>query len=266
MSKGIEEVQILIITFIVFLFFSISLVYADNNSNSDEKESEEKQTTIFHYQEKESPTQEEKITTFRYPKEKPGNPYSRIFRANALCEVIWFQRIFKGELKEEGNGWVIKPMGIRIIYENSDFALNAKFSPYFNTAPNWERNWLGESYFVNGENTLNLYIHFSFFGFIRFIEYHWDRVLWIGGGFELVSPTFKTVINIPIRNYRFQVMFDIIYKHRLNRGNAYAILLNCERSQLMKRRFIWGINGGIIFPRSAIYISESKSFKYEYLK
>ena len=254
MSKGIEEVQILIITFIVFLFFSISLVYADNNSNSDEKESEETQTTI-HYQEKESPKQEEEITTFRYPKEKPDLLNYSISNTYIFWEGVVFRRVFVGKPSEEGNGIIINPIGIYFIFENKYMAFNIKSSLYINSTTNWNYNWSGESYKLVGDGIpIGFNFHFYCQNFIKTIKRKNDKILWFGCGIDFLIihisavPMVKTLINLPIKDKRFQIGLGLIINYRNIGGITYSFFFNYGKTPLTEEKHLWGISGGLVMP------------------
>jgi len=213
--------------------------------------------TNYNYYEKDNSPKQDNIRIYKYPSEKINVPLPLIVRPHFYWETISSATIFKGHSKEQGGAAMTTPLGIRLLVEGPQYALYIKLFTYLILYSNTDMRWMGEQLYTNnGENKISAFVNFNIQGYLRFININNEPLIWLGGGFESIFPSFKILTSFPIGKYRLQPGLGMMIDRWFDKGEIYSISMNFETLPLYNNERLWGIKGELMLHNQIYYNSK----------
>lgn len=136
-------------------------------------------------------------------------------------------------------GSAIAPVGMRILNEGLRYTAEFIIEPII-TYHSSQIEYIGQSYYVGSNYHLQPYINLSFYYCLPSSK---SASLWMGGGFDYLHPSVEVLVNLPVKNFKFQFGGDIeIISYKL----VPSFVAKFEMSAGAKREHIWGIKFGLV--------------------
>ncbi|MGQ9706462.1 MAG: hypothetical protein ACUVWP_05600 [bacterium] len=148
--------------------------------------------------------------------------------------------------------FAVAPIGMRILKEGVRYQAEFIIEPII-TYYNSQIEYIGKSYYVGSKYHMQPYLNLSFYYCLPSSE---SVSLWFGGGLDYLHPSGRVLVNLPVKNFRFQFGGDI---ELINYDLVPSFIAKFEMSAGIKTEHIWGIKFGLV--RSEI--TEENGIPYE---